>query len=90
MQEGRPLAFTNNALSSKFFAKSTYEKEILAIIHVQRWLPYLIARHFFIWTDHHSLRYFMEQRISIPKQQKWVTKLLGYDYKILYRKGYGC
>ncbi|CAL9098087.1 unnamed protein product, partial [Musa textilis] len=24
----------------------------------------------------------MEQKISSPEQQKWVTKLLGYDYEI--------
>jgi hypothetical protein len=29
----------------------------------------------------------MEQRISSPKQQKWVTKLFGYDYEIIYKKG---
>jgi hypothetical protein len=22
-----------------------------------------------------------------PKQQKWVTKLFGYDYEIIYKKG---
>jgi hypothetical protein len=28
----------------------------------------------------------MEQRISSPEQQKWVTKLFGYDYEIIYKK----
>ena len=26
-------------------------------------------------------------RLSSPKQQKWVTKLFGYDYEIIYKKG---
>jgi hypothetical protein len=34
-----------------------------------------------------SLKYFLEQRISSPQQQKWVTKLFGYDYEIIYKKG---
>jgi hypothetical protein len=37
--------------------------------------------------DHQSLKYFMEQRISSQEQQKWVTKLFGYDYEIIYKKG---
>jgi len=37
--------------------------------------------------DHHSLKFFIEQRISTPEQQKWVTKLLGYDYEIIHYKG---
>lgn len=28
----------------------------------------------------------MEQQISSMEKQKWVTKLLGYDYKIVYKK----
>jgi hypothetical protein len=29
----------------------------------------------------------LKQRISSPKKQKWVTKLFGYDYEIIYKKG---
>ena len=30
---------------------------------------------------------FLEQRISSLEQQKWVTKLFGYDYEIIYKRG---
>jgi hypothetical protein len=46
-----------------------------------------IGQRFQIKTDHQSLKYFLEQRISSPEQQKWVTKLFGYDYEIIYKKG---
>ena len=47
----------------------------------------MINRRFQIKTDHKSLKYFLEQNISSPEQQKWVTKLLGFDYEITYKKG---
>jgi hypothetical protein len=88
MQEGRPLAFTSKQLSERNLGKPIYEKEILAILHVvDLWHPYLLGQHFQIKTDHQSLKYFLEQRISSQEKQKWVTKLFGYDYEIIYTKG---
>jgi hypothetical protein len=34
---------------------------------------------------HCSLKYFLQQCVATPEQQKWVIKLLGYDYEIIYR-----
>jgi hypothetical protein len=88
MQESQPLAFTSKQLSKINLGKSIYEKEMLAILHViDLWCPYLLGKCFQIKTDHQSLKYFMEQHISSPKQQKWVTKIFGYDYEIIYKKG---
>jgi hypothetical protein len=88
MQEGQPLAFTNKQLSKRNMCKSIYEKEMLAILNViDLWCPYLLGQHFQIKTEHQSLKYFMEQCISSPEQQKWVAKLFGYDYEIIYKKG---
>jgi hypothetical protein len=88
MQDGRPLAFTSKQLSERHLGQSIYEKEMLAILHaVDLWHPYLLGKHFQIKTDHQSLKYFLEQRLSSPEQQKWVTKLFGYDYEIIYKKG---
>jgi hypothetical protein len=87
MQEGRPLAFTNKQLSERNLGKPIYEKEMLAILHVvDLWRPYLLGQCFQIKTDHQSLKYFLEQCISSQEQQKWVTKLFGYDYEIIYKK----
>jgi hypothetical protein len=87
MQEGQPLAFTSKKLSEINMGKSIYEKEMLAILHViDLWHPYLLGQCFQIKTDHQSVKYFLEQTISSLQQQKWVTKLFGYDYEIIYNK----
>jgi hypothetical protein len=83
-QEGRPLSFTSHALSGCNFGKSTYEKEMMAILHVvHTWRSYLLGNHFHLKTNHHSLKHFLEQRLSSPEQNKWMTKMLGYDYEII-------
>lgn len=87
-QQGKPVAFMSRALGVAKKSWSTYAKDMLAIVEAIRlWRPYLLGRKFYIQTDQRSLKYFLEQRISTPEQQKWVAKLLGYDYKITYRSG---
>lgn len=87
-QEGRPLAYFSKALGVKGQAMSTYEKELMAVVSaVKKWTPYLMDKHFFIKTDHWALKFLAEQKISNLLQQKWISKLMGYNYTILYRKG---
>lgn len=67
-------------------AWSIYGKEMLiVVIAVQTWRPYLLGHKFFIQIDQRSLKYLLEQRITTPEQQKWVSKLFGYDYEITYK-----
>jgi len=88
MQEGWPLAFTSQQLSGKNLGQPTYEKEMMAILHaVDTWWPYLLGQRFQIHIDHQSLKYFLKQRLSSPQQNKWLAKMLGYDYEIIYKKG---
>ena len=54
---------------------------------LNKWHPYLMGRHFKVKTNHDSLKYFSEQRLSSEEKQKWVTKMLGYDFEIIYKKG---
>lgn len=44
-------------------------------------------KNFVVRTDHQILKHLLEQRISTPAQQKWLTKLMGYDYTVVYKKG---
>lgn len=61
---------------------------MLAIVKsIRKWRPYLLRKPFTIRTDQKSLKYLLEQRITTPAQTRWLLKILGYDYKIKYKKG---
>ena len=84
MQEGRPIAFESYLIKGKYLQKPIYEKEMLAILHaLKKWWTYLMGRHFKVKTDHDSLKHFLEQRLSLEEQKKWVRKMLGYDFEII-------
>jgi len=36
-------------------------------------------------TDHHSLKFLLDQRLSTIPQHHWATKLLGYDFRVEYK-----
>ncbi|GJW73776.1 putative mitochondrial protein [Tanacetum coccineum] len=87
-QQGHPIAFLSRSLAPKHKGLSTYEKELWVVVYaLEKWRGYLLDRHFKIKTDHFSLKYLMEQRLTTPFQIKWLPKLLGYDYEIIYKKG---
>ncbi|GJY31597.1 reverse transcriptase [Tanacetum coccineum] len=67
---------------------STYEKEFLAVVAVlDKWKGYLLDRHIKIRIDHSSQKYLLNQKLTTPFLFKWLPKLLGYDYEIVYKKG---
>ena len=44
LQEEHHIAFTSKSLSGKNLAASTYEKEMMVILHVvQKWCPYVLG-----------------------------------------------
>lgn len=83
-QNQRVIAYYSEALKGVALNLSIYEKEMLAI---RKWRPYLLGRLFIVRTDQKSLKFLLEQRITTPAQARWLPKLMGYDYKIEYRRG---
>jgi hypothetical protein len=88
MQQRKPIAFFSKALSDGNLAKSVYEKELMALVlSIQHWRHYLLGREFIVYTDHKSLKHFLQQRVSSPDQQCWLAKLLGYQFEVKYKPG---
>lgn len=88
MQGGHPIAYLSKALGPRNQGLSTYEKESLAImLAVDHWRSYLQQAEFVIRIDQRSLVHLDDQRLTTPWQHKAMTKLLGFQYRLQYKKG---
>ncbi|KAL0550973.1 hypothetical protein IC582_010043 [Cucumis melo] len=83
----KPIAFYSHTLAMWDRAKPVYERELMAVILVQCWRPYLFGTRFMVKIDQKSLKFLLEQRTIQPQYQKWVAKLLGYSFEVIYKPG---
>lgn len=82
------MAYFSKLLGTRAQQKSIYEKELIAIcLAVQKWRHYLLGRHFVVRSDQQSLRYITQQREVSANYQRWLTKLLGFDFEVQYKPG---
>lgn len=85
IQNSRPMSFLSKALSLRNRSKSVYEKELMAIVFAfYKWHYYCLGCHCKFRTEQKSLKFLMEQRVVGFEQQKWLVKLMGYDFMIVY------
>ncbi|WVZ51222.1 hypothetical protein U9M48_002384 [Paspalum notatum var. saurae] len=88
MQVDHPLAFISKPLGPHSLGLSTYEKDYMAILlAVEQWRAYLQHGEFIIFTDQKNLVQLIDQRLHTHWQQKVFSKLLGLQYKVVYKKG---
>lgn len=87
-QDKHPIAFFSKKLSPRMQKQSTYVRELYAVTEaVSKFWHYLFGHQFIIKTDQEALRHLCQQNIHTPEQQRWLPKLLGYNFTIEYRPG---
>jgi hypothetical protein len=63
MEDGHPIEFERRKLNKKECLQSTYNKEMISIMHaLTKWKKYLLGRKFLICTNHNSLQYLLQQK----------------------------
>jgi len=87
-QGSGPIAFFSRPIAPRHAKLAAYERELIGLVQaVKNWRPYLWGREFIVRTDHHSLKFLLDQRLSTIPQHHWATKLLGYDFRVEYKPG---
>jgi len=87
-QEAGPIAFFSRSFAARHLKLAAYERELIGLAQaVRHWRPYLWGRHFLIRTDHYSLKFLSDQRLSTVPQHQWISKLFGFDFVVEYRPG---
>jgi hypothetical protein len=84
----RPVAFNSMQLKGAEKNYPVHEKELLAIIRaLKKWHSDLLGTHFYVYTDHRTLKNFDAQKDLSHHQLRWQEFLSQYDVTITYIRG---
>ncbi|WVZ68636.1 hypothetical protein U9M48_017555 [Paspalum notatum var. saurae] len=82
------IAFFSRPVAPQHAKLPAYERELIGLVKAVRyWRPYLWGRPFTVRTDHWSLKFILDQRLTTIPQHTWVSKLFGYDITVEHRPG---
>lgn len=87
-QGAGPIAFFSRAIAPHHAKLAAYERELIGLVKaVRHWRPYLWPQSFVVRTDHYSLKFLLDQRLSTIPQHAWVSKLFGYQFTVEFKPG---
>ena len=88
MQEGRPIAYFSEKLSSARLNYPVYDKELYALVRVLEVRQhYLWPKEFIIHSDHEALKYLKVQSYLHRSLAKWIEFIDSFPYIIKHKKG---
>jgi len=88
MQYDHMIVFESRKLNKLEHLKSTYDKEMMAIMHaLAKWKQYLLGSKFMIPTDHNSLQNLLQPKTLSTEQHKWIEKNDAFDMEKVHKKG---
>jgi len=87
MQDGYLIAFESRELNKRECLKSTFNKEMLTIMHaLAKWRQYLLGSKLSIRTNHNNLQYLFQQK-TLSEDYKWIENIAAFDMEILHKRG---
>jgi hypothetical protein len=85
-QSNDPIAFFSHQIAARHAKLVAYECKLIGLVQtVRHWRAYLWGREFVVKTDHYSLKYLFDQRLATIPQHQWVSKLIGFDFRVEYK-----
>ncbi|WVZ49383.1 hypothetical protein U9M48_000750 [Paspalum notatum var. saurae] len=83
------VAFFSRPIAPRHAKLAAYERELIGLVQAVRyWRPYLWGRLFVVKTDHRSLKFLLDQRLSTIPQHQWASKLIGFDFTVEFKPGH--
>ncbi|KAJ9557295.1 hypothetical protein OSB04_011909 [Centaurea solstitialis] len=88
MQRGKVISYASRQLKTHEVNYPTHDLELAAVVFALKlWRHYLYGVKSTIYTDHKSLRYFLDQPNLNMRQRRWLDVVKDYDCEILYHPG---
>jgi hypothetical protein len=82
------VAFYSKPIAPRHAKLASYERELIGLVQaVRHSRPHLWGCRFLVCTDHRSLRFILDQRLTTIPRHHWVSKLLGFDFVVEYKPG---
>jgi len=83
------IYYANKVLNDAQINYATTEKEMLAIVYaLEKFRSYLVRSKVIIYTDHTTIKYFLNKADSKPRLIRWILLLQEFDLVIRDKKGY--
>ncbi|KAJ9561460.1 hypothetical protein OSB04_006620 [Centaurea solstitialis] len=88
MQRSKVISYASRQLKTHDVNYPTHDLELAAVVFALKlWRHYLYSVKCTIYTDHKSLRYFLDQPNLNMRQRRWLDVVKDYDCEILYHPG---
>jgi hypothetical protein len=82
------IAYFSRQIAAQHAHLAEYERELIGLVQaVRHWRAYLWGREFIVKTGHYGLKYLLDQRLTTIPQHQWISKLIGYDFRVQYKPG---
>ena len=85
-----PIEFASRKLASNEVNWHVSDKELIAIVFaLNKWIRYLLPRHFTVFTDHKNLQELFKQGRTKKNQRlhRWIIMLQQFDFTAKYLPG---
>ena len=83
-----PIAFGSRALHGVEVNYHSTKLEFLAMKwSIKHFQTYLLGHHFKVHTDNNPITYFLMSPNMDATKQRWINKLVKYDFSLKYQKG---
>jgi hypothetical protein len=83
-----PIEFVSRKLSESKQRYNTTERESLAMVYtLQKFIHYLLGKHFKMFTDHSMLKYLVNKQVFGGRICRWLFLFQEFDFEVIVKSG---